>query len=292
MLSLALQIVEMAKTAPIVTATVTRPPPSSCDSLLKDIARRVHDSRVDVPERSSANKSAPKFRVVKHVRGGGITAPLVTVVGSGTCLAWTCMVSNFKSSEDSGGAYSFVRLVCKGWSSAEKMTNHRGSIDAEAANHPVKNDPLSMRSGSCRDVLSPRSGTLPSAMTGNGRRPDRERERKKERERERERAIREKERCATTDLLYLFLCGIMEIFLKRFRNNKKEPFKISLAREKKDVHQPLKTTTEEETIERTCSRRMWTEKRLLNVSVNSKGSLLHALSRTVTRICKKNLAKR
>ena len=47
----------------------------------------------------------------------------------------------------------------------------------------------------------------------------------------------------------------MEIFLKRFleTTTKRSPSKISLSREKKDVHQPLKTTTEEEerTIERT-----------------------------------------
>ena len=40
----------------------------------------------------------------------------------------------------------------------------------------------------------------------------------------------------------------MEIFLKRFleTTTKRSPSKISLSREKKDVHQPLKTTTEEE----------------------------------------------
>ena len=40
----------------------------------------------------------------------------------------------------------------------------------------------------------------------------------------------------------------MEIFLKRFleTTTKRSPSKISLSREKKDVHQPLKTTTTEE----------------------------------------------
>ena len=118
-----------------------------------------------------------------------------------------------------------------------------------------------MPARSCRDVLSP-AGFRNTTKRDDAKRGDdldREREKKRERERERESdSKREKERCATDRpfVPFFLMQELMEIFLKRFleTTTKRSPSKISLSREKKDVHQPLKTTTEEEeerTIERT-----------------------------------------
>ena len=162
-----------------------------------------------------------------------------------------------------------------------------------------------MRSGSCRDVLSPafRNTTKrDDAKRGDDldRATAREREEKRERERERESdSKREKERCATDRpfVPFFFMQELMEIFLKRFleTTTKRSPSKISLSREKKDVHQPLKTTTEEEE-ERTIERTM------LATDVNGKAPFERlrefqrlAIARSLAYrglYLKKNLAKR
>lgn len=156
---------------------------------------------------------------------------------------------------------SCVSSAKRGWSSAEKIDKssrvnwmpnwRRTQFRSKKAIH------LSMRSGSCRDVLSP-------AFRNTTKRDDAKRgddlDRERKEKRERERAIRreKKKGARPTDLFvpFFFMQELMEIFLKRFleTTTKRSPSKISLSREKKDVHQPLKTTTEEEeerTIERT-----------------------------------------
>ena len=128
----------------------------------------------------------------------------------------------------------------------------------------------------------------------------RPRPREKRKERERERAIRreKKKGARPTDLFvpFFLMQELMEIFLKRFleTTTKRSPSKISLSREKKDVHQPLKTTTEEE--ERTIERTM------LATDVNGKAPFERlrefqrlAIARSLAYrglYLKKNLAKR
>ena len=155
-----------------------------------------------------------------------------------------------------------MRLVCK-----ERVVECRedrqiiaGQLDAELAANKIpikKSDPSSMPARSCRDVLSPAGFRNTTKRDDAKRGDDLDRERKEKRERESD-SKREKERCATDRpfCTFFFMQELMEIFLKRFleTTTKRSPSKISLSREKKDVHQPLKTTTEEEeerTIERT-----------------------------------------
>ena len=98
-----------------------------------------------------------------------------------------------------------------------------------------------MRSGSCRDVLSP-------AFRNTTKRDDAKRgddlDRERKEKRERERAIRreKKKGARPTDLLYLFFyAGINgDIFKALFRNNhKKEPFKnISVERKERRSSTP------------------------------------------------------
>ena len=156
---------------------------------------------------------------------------------------------------------SCVSSAKRGWSSAEKidkssrvnwMPNWRRTKfrSKKAIHHRCPHDRVAT-------FCLPRgSETPPSGTTQNEATTSTAREKKRERERESD-SKREKERCATDRpfVPFLFMQELMEIFLKRFleTTTKRSPSKISLSREKKDVHQPLKTTTEEEerTIERT-----------------------------------------
>ena len=155
---------------------------------------------------------------------------------------------------------SCVSSAKRGWSSAEKIDKssrvnwmpnwRRTKFRSKKAIH------LSMRTIVSRRRL-PRSETPPSGTTQNEATTSTARERRKERERERERfeERKRKVRDRPTFLYLFFYAGINgDIFKALFRNNhKKEPFKNISVERKKDVHQPLKTTTEEEerTIERT-----------------------------------------
>ena len=150
-------------------------------------------------------------------------------------------------------AYSFVRLVCerasaRGVERIEERHHHRVNwmpnwrrtqFRSKKAIH------LSMRSGSCSDVLSPAfRNTTKRDDAKRGDDLDREREKKRERERERESdSKREKERCATDRpfVPFFFYAGINgDIFKALFRNNhKKEPFKnISVERKERRSSTP------------------------------------------------------
>lgn len=165
---------------------------------------------------------------------------------------------------------SCVSSAKRGWSSAEKIDKssrvnwmpnwRRTQFRSKKAIH------LSMRSGSCRDVLSPAfRNTTKRDDAKRGDDLDRERE-KRERESD---SKREKERCATDRpfCTFFLMQELMEIFLSAFSKIKcqKQPQKGALqkylCREKRKtfinpLKPPPKKKKKRERSRERCSRRM------------------------------------
>ena len=152
------------------------------------------------------------FRVVEHVRGGGINWHRACVRRRVRDLPRVDLHGfEFQIIGGHGGAYSFVRLVCK-----ERVVECREDrqiiagqfLDAELAANKIpikKSDPSSMPARSCRDVLSPTGFRNTTKRDDAKRGDDLDRERKEKRERERERFEERKRKVRDRPtFLYLF----------------------------------------------------------------------------------------